>query len=619
MSQERVLRRTMYNKGQEIAIKHKEGPMLVLAGPGSGKTYVITKRIEYLIKEYQVRPEEILVITFTKYAANEMQMRFQRENQKLPVTFGTFHGVFYGILRWAYRIDASNILTEDQRYKLLTEILNQVELEVDLDPSEEKEFIASVSRNISLIKNGETEFEQTHELQCTREELINIYEHYERERKNIRKFDFDDMILECHKLFLHYPDALKQWQEKFKYILVDEFQDINLMQYDTIRMLASPKDNLFVVGDDDQSIYGFRGSRPEIMLGFSNDYKKAKSVTLEVNYRSSKPIVAASLKLIEGNTKRYKKNVRTEQTEGESVHVQEVKTNLEECEYIIKKIEGLKNEGKSYRQIAILFRANIEVRHLVGKFIEYGIPFQMREHISNIYEHFVAKNLMTYMRLAMGEVKRGDILEVMNRPNRYISREAVSGPEVSFQSLSKFYCDKEWMLDRIDQWELDLRLIRKMTPYGAIQYIRKSIGYNEFLRDYCEYRNYNHEELLELMEEIMEQAKSFKTFPEWFTYVEEYGERLKKQTQQQKKNVDSVSLHTMHGAKGLEFDYTFIIAANEGVTPSKKAKLDSEIEEERRMFYVAMTRAKKKLEITYPLEKNGKEIAPSRFIHELLL
>lgn len=609
------------NKAQSIAISHYQGPMLVLAGPGSGKTHVITKRISYLIEEYNVRPEEILVITFTKYAANEMKERYRKsKNHQKAVTFGTFHGIFYGILKWAYNIGANNILSEEEKGHLIRDIIinsNEIEESFDIQIEDEKEFIDNISKEISMVKGEGIPLNTYEAKECSNVIFQQIYGLYETNRKKLRKIDFDDMIAQCYKLLSTNGEVLSKWQEKFRYILIDEFQDINQMQFNTIKLLAESGNHLFIVGDDDQSIYGFRGAKPEIMLRFTEFYPSAKKVVLETNYRSTDAIIKASLKVIKTNVNRYEKLLETNNLGGSPVHVQEVKDPIEESEYILNEIQKLQKCGIANEKIAILFRTNLDARTMAGKLIEYGIPFHMKESIPNIYEHFIAKNIISYMHLAMGKRERNHFLQVMNRPNRYIGRDAIDQGEVNFQNICAFYSDKEWMQDRIEQLMLDLRIMKTMTPYAMIQYLRKRVGYEEFLKEYAKYRKLNYQDLIETLEEIQSATKNHQTYEDWLEYIEQYGMELKKQINGKQRPVNAISLHTMHGAKGLEYEYVYIIECNEGVSPSKKALLPEEIEEERRMFYVAMTRAKTKLTMVYVKQKNGKDMNPSRFVDEI--
>lgn len=607
-----------FNKAQKEAITQKDGPIMVLAGPGSGKTLVITRRIEYLIQQHKVKPEEILVVTFTKAATAEMRERFLRlmEGKHLPVTFGTFHGIYYGILKWAYSLKAENILSEEEKAAMIKEAAESVEEELDID--DEKEFLSGISAEIGSIKNNRIDPNSFESNQCPNHVFRQIYTEYETIRNRRRKLDFDDMLVLCYDLFVKRPDILKKWQERYAYILIDEFQDINQVQYDVIRMLAAPQNNLFIVGDDDQSIYKFRGAKPEIMLGFKKDYENVKEILLDVNYRSTKNVVYGAQKVIRKNRNRYEKKIITLNEQGENVHIQETRNPVEESRYVLGRITEELKKGVPPSEIAVLYRTAMEPRALVETLMEYNVPFQMKEHLPNLYEHFIGKNLCAYLRMAIGKRERKDFLEVMNRPIRYISRSAVETGEVSFESLRKFYCDKEWMLDRIDQLDVDLRVMKNLTPYAAIQYIRKKIGYDDFLRDYALTHKIKTEDLFEVLNEIQERAKEYKTLEDWFEHISQYRQELERKAKSDKYNPDAISLLTMHSAKGLEFHSVFIIEANEDVCPYRKAEIVEDMEEERRMFYVAMTRAKKKLVISYVKERNGKPMFPSRFVNELL-
>ena len=258
------------SEAQSRAIAHGEGPAMVLAGPGSGKTLVITNRTKYLIEHYGVRPEEILVITFTKAAAAQMRERFEQlmGGKRYRVTFGTFHAIFFQILKYAYHYTASNILREEQKYRILGEIADYMKLEFE----DEKEFLSDLAAEISLVKNEQIPLEHYYSTNCSEENFRKIFQMYQNRLQQSNQIDFDDMLVYCNALFRERKDILAQWQRHFRYILVDEFQDINQLQYGVVRLLAQPEDNLFIVGDDDQSIYRFRGAKPEIMLNFRKDY-----------------------------------------------------------------------------------------------------------------------------------------------------------------------------------------------------------------------------------------------------------------------------------------------------------------------------------------------------------
>jgi len=605
------------NHAQTEAVAHNKGPCMV---PGSGKTLTIAKRIEYLIMKYKVRPEEILVITFTKYAAWEMKNRTRSicGPSSYAVTFGTFHGIYYGILKWAYRLNQSNLLSDEEKYRILREILPGIDWDQEPEADEEKDYLQELAIEIGNVKNNCMDIEEYEPVKYTTEKFRKLYRTYEETKKKYRKIDFEDMLIQCRDLFMKRPDILKKWQEKFQYILVDEFQDVNQAQYDVVRMLAAPQDNLFVVGDDDQSVYGFRGAKPGIMMEFMKDYPKARQILLDVNYRSSGYIVKGALRVIGNNKIRFEKKIEAFRKPDETVHVQEVKDPVQEAEYVLERIREYREKGVSYTEMAVLYRTNVDARAMSELMTEYQIPFVMKEHLNNIYEHFIALDMISYLRLSQGEYDRKYFLQIANRPNRYLTRESMKTGNVSYESLRRYYRDKDWMVDRIDQLEWDMKMICDKTPYAAIQYIRKRMGYDEFLKEYAAYRKISSEDLFALLEEIWQNSKGYGTIKEWFEHIESYGKMLKEQN---KKNgeKEGVNLMTMHAAKGLEFDTVFVIEANEGSCPYKKATADEEIEEERRLFYVAMTRAKRKLVISYVKEKNGKDLLPSRFVSELLL
>ena len=608
------------NHAQTEAVAHNKGPCMVLAGPGSGKTLTIAKRIEYLIMKHKVRPEEILVITFTKYAAWEMKNRTRSicGPSSYAVTFGTFHGIYYGILKWAYRLNQSNLLSDEEKYRILREILPGIDWDQEPEADEEKDYLQELAIEIGNVKNNCMDIEEYEPVKYTTEKFRKLYRTYEETKKKYRKIDFEDMLIQCRDLFMKRPDILKKWQEKFQYILVDEFQDVNQAQYDVVRMLAAPQDNLFVVGDDDQSVYGFRGAKPGIMKEFMKDYPKARQILLDVNYRSSGYIVKGALRVIGNNKIRFEKKIEAFRKPDETVHVQEVKDPVQEAEYVLERIREYREKGVSYTEMAVLYRTNVDARAMSELMTEYQIPFVMKEHLNNIYEHFIALDMISYLRLSQGEYDRKYFLHIANRPNRYLTRESMKTGNVSYESLRRYYRDKDWMVDRIDQLEWDMKMICDKTPYAAIQYIRKRMGYDEFLKEYAAYRKISSEDLFAVLEEIWQNSKGYGTIKEWFEHIESYGKMLKEQN---KKNgeKEGVNLMTMHAAKGLEFDTVFVIEANEGSCPYKKATANEEIEEERRLFYVAMTRAKRKLVISYVKEKNGKDLLPSRFVSELLL
>ena len=614
-----------FNEAQVAAIRHKKGPMLVLAGAGSGKTTVLTYRIKNLIMNREVNPKNILVLTFTKAAAKEMEERFHAMMPKRnQVTFGTFHSVFLRILVKHGGYSYKNIVSP----RVQTDIIQRAATELDhylgsgfqecMDKTKE------IILNIELIKNHR--IKDVKEISEKELELKNMsadtawqfYQYYQNYMQQKHMIDFTDMLLLTYNLFKEKSDVLDYYRDLYRYIMVDEYQDTNPIQNDIIMLLAEPRNNLFCVGDDDQSVYGFRGAKPGIMMEFMKDYPKARQILLDVNYRSSGYIVKGALRVIGNNKIRFEKKIEAFRKPDETVHVQEVKDPVQEAEYVLERIREYREKGVSYTEMAVLYRTNVDARAMSELMTEYQIPFVMKEHLNNIYEHFIALDMISYLRLSQGEYDRKYFLQIANRPNRYLTRESMKTGNVSYESLRRYYRDKDWMVDRIDQLEWDMKMICDKTPYAAIQYIRKRMGYDEFLKEYAAYRKISSEDLFAVLEEIWQNSKGYGTIKEWFEHIESYGKMLKEQN---KKNgeKEGVNLMTMHAAKGLEFDTVFVIEANEGSCPYKKATTDEEIEEERRLFYVAMTRAKRKLVISYVKEKNGKDLLPSRFVSELLL
>lgn len=605
------------DSSQKKAIEHDRGPMLVLAGPGSGKTLVITRRTQWLIEKAGVAPGNILVVTFTRAAAGEMRSRFDRlmGGRHLPVSFGTFHAVFFTILKYAYQYKVENILMENEKYDILRDIVHRIDVEMD----DEKDFLMNIAGDISRVKGDMMSLEHFYSVNCSKDVFDEIYNEYNKKLKRMRRIDYDDMLLQTWQLFKERPDILLAWQKKYRYILIDEFQDINRIQYEIIRLLAKPENNLFVVGDDDQSIYRFRGAKPEILLGFTKDYPEAKLTILNKNYRSTGAIVNRAAQLINHNEQRYKKDFKAFREKGEEVLVKAFVKPADQYLKMIREIVGLHEKiGVPWEEIAVIFRTNLQMAGLVEQLMMYNVPFVMKDSVPNIYEHWIAKDIFSYMNLAFGGNRREDYLRIINRPNRYISRAYLDEDPVNLSNLKDYYENKEWMLERIEQLEYDLYMLSSMGPYPAIQYIRHSIGYDAYLKEYAAYRGIKAEDLLEVLDDLMDKSHAHRTWEEWFQAISQYSETLKLRARQKFEESEGIRLLTMHGAKGLEYDVVYIPDANDGMTPHKKALTASELEEERRMFYVAMTRAKNDLRVYFTRERYGKQAEMSPFVGEFL-
>ncbi len=610
-----------FTKSQSEAIRHQDGPLLVLAGPGSGKTTVVTKRVQYLVQDCHISPSSILVITFTKAAAMEMKERFLRlmeQSEEKPqgygnVLFGTFHAVFFNILKLSYGFTAANILREETRYQYMKEIVDRLKLEID----DENEFISGVLGEISLIKNERISLEHYFSKNCAEDIFRKIFASYEQRKRNARLIDFDDMLSYTWELLTKRPDILEAWQKKFRYILVDEFQDINRLQYDILRLLAQPENNLFIVGDDDQSIYRFRGAKPEIMLNFQKDFPTAGRVLLNDNFRSTRQIVNAAGRVIRKNQSRFAKEITARGGEGPGVRILAFEDQQQECLYLLKEMQEYKKNGGAWQQMAVLYRTNTQPRLLIQKFMEFNVPFRVRDQVPNLFEHWIAKNLFCYIRLACGSKLRKDLLPVLNRPKRYMNRECLNDEIICWEYMMDYYKDKPYVCDKIERLQYDLKMLGRMGPFAAINYIRHVMGYEEYLKEYAEFRRMNAEDLMEVLNELQESARVYKTYDEWFAYMERYKKEMDEMRKRQQEVKEGVHLATMHSSKGLEYDKVFILDAAEGITPYKKAVLDADLEEERRMFYVAMTRAKKELTICWAKKQFSHELTVSRFVEEM--
>lgn len=603
---------------QKKAAGHGTGPMMVLAGPGAGKTTVITYRIKTLIERDGVNPSQILVVTFSKAASVEMRERFEAVTggRRLPVRFGTFHALFFEVLKRAYHYSAKDIVTPKLKYRFMEEALLETEYD---DIEDKKEFLEEIEKEISRVKGEGTDIEHYYSASCPEEIFRQIYKGYQSRVQKNHCLDFDDMVMYTYELFRARPDILTGWQKRFSYILIDEFQDINRLQYETIRMIARPENNLFIVGDDDQSIYGFRGARPDIMLAFPREYKNLSQVTVGGNYRCTSQILKAATMLIDHNKKRYKKKLTAHKGRGDMVHVAQYPDCASQAETVLSQIQKYHEQGIAFEEIALLFRTARQMTLFSRKFMEYNVPFVMKDSVQNVFEHWVAKDILTYLEMAHGDRSRKAFLKIANRPKRYLSRSAFYGETISFGELYEYYRDKPYMCERINAFQNDLHALKQMTPYSAIDYIYHGIGYHGFLSEYGAERNVNTKDWEDVVEELKEDAAGYSTAEEWFSHIEEYGKQLEERRQKgvEGKKEPGVALMTMHGSKGLEFDVVFIPDVNEGVVPYQKSVEDGNIEEERRLLYVAMTRARDHLHLSYTDQRFHKEAEPSRFLKEI--
>lgn len=609
------------NRSQKYAASFCKGAMLVLAGPGSGKTAVITSRVLFLIEEWGVPPENILVITFSKAAAEEMKNRF-RSNvryQYESVTFGTFHAIFFRIIREACDYDTSNIISEREKNIYLDDALKQA----DVTFRNEREFKEKLSSSVSALKNSEKQLEKlAHALAIEPAKLAKVYDEYTRSMKNAGKIDFDDMMLLCLETFTKRQDILKKWQEKFKFILIDEFQDINPLQYRLVKMLAQPENNIFAVGDDDQSIYGFRGASPGLMFEFEKDFKGCRRALLDTNYRSGEEIIAGAARLIANNRERFKKRTHSSKGPGAKLVRLHFDSFEDEMEYICKEIGHKLSIGEQLRETAVLYRMNNEIRPLYNRFLRLNIPCRMREKTVDILDHWIVQDMESYLRIVDGGTDRSDYVRIANKPVRYIGRDSFTAESVCLQDLFAANRNKSYVIERLEKFDRDIRFMKTLDVPAMLKYLYYGTGYGRYLRDLAASKNLDEEELAEIYREVTDTAKGLDKPRQWLEFISDHREKIKRKAEEDrnKKNgeePDGVELMTFHRSKGLEFDTVFIIDVSEGYVPQSRAETAEEIEEERRAFYVAATRARNELYICDCDDRLGRSMKPSRFISEM--
>ena len=603
------------NTAQQKAVCHETGPMLVLAGPGSGKTTVLLCRISRLLERGLAKPQEILALTFSKVAAEEMKSRFENLNGASGVSFGTFHSLFFRILRSRYGWNVEQIFQEEERRSILR---NSIEAE-KWDIPDLEEYISQFFSQLSLMNS---ELEQPNRFTPTGmpvEEFRKLYRAYEGYKERHEKLDFDDMLTQCYQLLREDAAVREYWQRKYKFILVDEFQDVNQAQFACLQILAEKHQNLFVVGDDDQSIYAFRGARPDFLLHFPTLYPAAKKVTLNTNYRSTERIVNLAERVIGNNEVRFVKNMKGIGEAGDKVTFFLAEDAAKEAAHIAEKIGRLLDEGVPLTEIAVIYRTNLQGGAFARELYKRGIPYDLRDNSGNVYEHWVAKDLLAYLLLAENEESDSALRRILNKPKRYIGKDLLAEAETMPYTLlrSFFVCPslKGWQEENLENLRIDLNQIRKRTPYDALKYIRKVIGYDEYLEEFAAYRRTSAQVLQEIADEIMETAKDCADVRSFREQLERLSLQMKEQSRKKGQKRNGVALMTMHGAKGLEFRAVFLPSLVEGIVPHEKG-MDT-VAEERRLFYVAMTRASEKLCLSAILQRYEKERKPSRFLAEM--
>nr|WP_155392733.1 ATP-dependent helicase [Clostridium baratii] len=597
---------------QKEAILAKDRNTLVVAAPGSGKTTVIINRIRHLVKECNILNKNIIVITFTKAAALNMKDRYIRtfSTNSAPF-FGTFHGLFYKILtRENYDI---RIIEGFKVHRLVESILKKYFDDINEDK------IKEVINNISLFKNSRVSIEDF-KPSLTKEIFEECFITYSKYCKENGLWDFDDLAIKVLELFNENKRLREGYRGLFKHILVDEFQDCDELQIEFLKMMNKDKENsLFAVGDEDQCIYSFRGSRPEYMVTFLDIFKEGKKYYLSKNYRSSKNIIDGAKNVIEYNKKRNKKEIIANKEDEGIIKVISPYDEKIQGEQIVDDIKLLKNNGYNYKDNIILYRTNMEAMTFIDVFTRKKIPFTLLDREYNFFEHFICKDILTYLKLSIDPNNRSAFLNIINKPFRYVSKNNIEyvrrfrEDKDPFQILMDKKDTPPFQIKKLDDLRKDINYLSKLNLNSAIQFIISDLGYLDYLKEYCEKFNQSLDDLEEILEEFKISASEYRTIVDFFRHIEEVKEEI--ENSKNRKDEDRVILSTIHRVKGMEFKNVFVVNCNEGTMPHASAG-EENTEEERRLFYVAITRAIDNLYILSPKTKGGKFKEASRFIKE---
>ena len=645
------------NTAQQEAVQCIDGPLMVIAGAGSGKTRVLTYRIAYMLTQ-GIDPFRILALTFTNKAAAEMKERIYKlvggSNAK-SVIMGTFHSVFYRILRaegdkLGYTHNLTVYDTDDSK-----SVLRSIIKEMNLDPK-----VYVVNTVLSRISSAKSSLLSAQEYAANSEItqidaangrpfISEIFIRYNQRLKNSDAMDFDDLLYYMNVLLRDFPDVLYKYQNRFQYILVDEYQDTNYAQYMIIKKLAAAHQNICVVGDDAQSIYAFRGANIQNILNFKRDYPTARVVKLEQNYRSTQNIVNAANAIIKNNKKQLFKEVWTNNEVGDKINIVKSETDNGEAQYVANAISDFKvNYHIANDQFAVLYRTNAQSRAIEEALFKKGIHYKVYAGLS-FYKRKEIKDLLAYFRLTINHYDEESLRRVINYPQRGIGTTTIEKVIVCAKEHKVHLWD---VVDNPDAYQLDVNtaakaklqefatkiksytaMLQTTDAYDLGKYIAFKSGIIDELKvDIVEKeRLENVEELLDSMKDFTEKEpetsfneETGEIITEYFPSLDRYVENvalLIDDDQDKDKNLNAVKLMTIHAAKGLEFDYVFLTGMEENLFPSSLALAEQDLEEERRLFYVAITRTKKLLTLTYSQQrrKYGESIfcEPSRFLDEI--
>ena len=600
-----------FTEAQKRAIESKARAVLVVAGPGSGKTTVLTERLVYLLKN-GAEAKSCLLLSFTRASSKEMALRFAKRGiAGNSPHFSTIHALCLSLLREVRGIEREGLVNLYEKMDWLSAYF----LEKGIAREEVEELLLNYGNQISYFKSI-TEEERMHFLREEKnEDFLPLFQYYEKMRKLRGKLDFEDLLIEVLLELQKNTRIADSWKSRFSYILVDEFQDLSLIQYAILKALSEKGASLFVVGDEDQSIYGFRGASPDILFRFAGDFPDCERIFLADNFRSKEEIVLLSRRLIGKNKKRFQKPLSGRRGRGGKAKYFLLETGVEEAVLLAEHVESLLREGCPPEEIAVLCRSKMQITPLLPGFMERGIPIVIVEELSNVFQHFIGKDIWAYLRLAKNKESSQELVQILSKPYRGLRREKILHKDSGLSDLkraAKTLKERE----ETEKLEKHLEALSKLNPKEAILFIRKEIGYEKYLEDFAKKKNKDFTEWWESLEEITAMSEGYPDLDAFFRFVTEFNRRaLERRKPEEEKGIRFM---TYHSAKGLEFDEVFLPDCIEGIIPDGRAKKPEEIEEERRSFYVALTRARKGIHIYVTKTRYSKKVYPSRFIPELL-
>ena len=600
-----------FTEAQKRAIESKARAVLVVAGPGSGKTTVLTERLVYLLKN-GAEAKSCLLLSFTRASSKEMALRFAKRGIAGDSPhFSTIHALCLSLLREVRDIEREGLVNLYEKMDWLSAYF----LEKGIAREEVEELLLNYGNQISYFKSI-TEEERMHFLREEKnEDFLPLFQYYEKMRKLRGKLDFEDLLIEVLLELQKNTRIADSWKSRFSYILVDEFQDLSLIQYAILKALSEKGASLFVVGDEDQSIYGFRGASPDILFRFAGDFPDCERIFLADNFRSKEEIVLLSRHLIGKNKKRFQKPLSGRRGRGGKAKYFLLETGVEEAVLLAEHVESLLREGCPPEEIAVLCRSKMQITPLLPGFMERGIPIVIVEELSNVFQHFIGKDILAYLRLAKNKESSQELVQILSKPYRGLRREKILHKDSGLSDLkraAKTLKERE----ETEKLEKHLEALSKLNPKEAVLFIRKEIGYEKYLEDFAKKKNKDFTEWWESLEEITAMSEGYPDLDAFFRFVTEFNRRaLERRKPEEEKGIRFM---TYHSAKGLEFDEVFLPDCIEGIIPDGRAKKPEELEEERRSFYVALTRARKGIHIYVTKTRYSKKVFPSRFIPELL-